>query len=191
MNSFDCDPPQGDRRRARPPACSSDERLVLLPTRAIARKNIQGALDLCTSLNASLWILGPAEDGYEPELERVLGASNVTTVRGLAHEFSIHDAYAAADLVVMPSTWEGFGNPVLESVTHRRPLALNPYPVAREIAAFGFTFFDLSDVEALDRFLDHPDDAFFERNLEIARKFFNVTDLPERLADLLKSVQIH
>ncbi|MHB1208959.1 MAG: glycosyltransferase [Acidimicrobiales bacterium] len=191
MNSFDCDPPHGDRSRARPPACSSDERLVLLPTRAIARKNIQGALDLCASLNATLWILGPAEDGYEPELDRVLSASKVTTVRGLAPEFSIHDAYAAADLVVMPSTWEGFGNPVLESVTHRRPLALNPYPVAREIAAFGFTFFDLSDVEALDSFLDHPDDAFFEGNLEIARKFFNVVDLPERLAALLKSVQIH
>ena len=190
MNSFDCDPPSGDRRRAREQFGLNHERLVLLPTRAIARKNLAGALHVCSSLGASLWILGPAEDGYDAELERVLSSSPVTTYRGLAENFTIHDAYAAADLVVMPSTWEGFGNPVLESVTHRRALALNPYPVAREIMSFGFQFFELADIEALNTFLEHPDEALFEHNRGIARRFFNVEDLPSRLAKILNSLGI-
>lgn len=191
MNSFDCEPPRGDRERARRHLFTHEERLVLLPTRAIERKNLRGALELCDALDASLWILGPAEDGYEPELDRLLEGSPVTTYRGLGPELSIHDAYAAADLVVMPSTWEGFGNPVLESVTHQRPLALNPYPVAREITSFGFKFFDLEELDAIKGFLDHPDDTLFDHNLAIARKNFNVKDLPERLAVVLESVQIH
>jgi len=102
-----------------------------------------------------LWLLGPSEDGYEPELEALLGDSDVRVLRGLG-DSNIHDAYAASDLVVMPSTWEGFGNPVLESVTHARPLALNWYPVALEITQHGFTFFGLDEVAAITSFLETP-----------------------------------
>ncbi len=88
-----------------------------------------GAIRLAQGLGATLWILGPAEDGYDTELANILASSGVPVRRGLHHELDVHDAYAASDLVVVPSTWEGFGNPVLESVTHRRPLAAYPYPV--------------------------------------------------------------
>jgi glycosyltransferase involved in cell wall biosynthesis len=95
------------------------------------------------------------------------------------------DAYAGADLVVMPSTWEGFGNPVLESATHRRPLALTPYPVSREITSFGFTFFDIHDVAGIDGFLRSPDESLYESNLEVAREHFNLAGLPAILDDVL------
>jgi glycosyltransferase involved in cell wall biosynthesis len=184
-NSFDCDLVKGERESTRATLGVFDERLILMPTRALARKNVAGALALARDLDATLWLLGPSEDGYETQLEHLLERSSTRVLRGLVAG-TIHDAYAACDLVVMSSTWEGFGNPVLESVTHRRPLALHWYPVALEIAAHGFSFFGLDEVTRISDFLTSPDQALLARNLEIARRDFNVRDLAPRLALILK-----
>jgi mannosylglucosylglycerate synthase len=186
-NAFDPDPPLGRRDVTRRALGLSDERLVLLPTRAIPRKNIPGAIRLANELTAVLWLLGPSEDGYGPQLESLLHDAGIAVRRGLGDGFDVHDAYAASDLVVMPSTWEGFGNPVLESVTHRRPLAVYPYPVLEEIRSFGFRFFDLHDVSKVAAFLDAPDEGLLEHNLAIARQHFNLANLPARLASLLET----
>jgi mannosylglucosylglycerate synthase len=186
-NAFDPDPPLGRRDATRRALGLSHERLVLLPTRAIARKNIAGAIRLAEDLEAVLWLLGPAEDGYEPQLDGLLADARVVVRRRLGEGFDIHDAYAASDLVVMPSTWEGFGNPVLESMTHRRPLAVYPYPVLEEIRSFGFHFFGLDDVLEIGGFLDDPDNWVLDDNLAIARQHFNLADLPTRLAPLLET----
>lgn len=190
MNSFDCSPPQGNRDGFREQLAITDEHLILLPTRAIPRKNIEGALALAQRLDAVFWLLGPAEDGYDATLDGLLREATVRLRRGLPDGFNIHDAYAACDLVVMPSTWEGFGNPVLESVTHRRPLALFPYPVAKEITAYGFNFFDLQDDESIQAFLTHPNNELLEGNLAVAKEHFNVEHLPAKLAALLNSLEI-
>ena len=186
MNSFNCDPPRGDRDTTRRSLNIDGQCLLLMPTRAIARKNVEGALELAGALDAVLWLLGPSEDGYGPHLDGLLARSAVEVCRGLASAQTVHDAYAACDLVVMPSTWEGFGNPVLESVTHRRPLAVYPYPVLEEIKSFGFEFFDLDDVAAIIEFLRQPDETLLDRNLSIARAHFNVNTLPARLTQLLE-----
>jgi glycosyltransferase involved in cell wall biosynthesis len=185
-NSFDCDPPPGDREGTRQRLHISGQALLLMPTRAIARKNVAGALRLASELEAVLWLLGPSEDGYEEQLQELLTHSGVEVRQGLADGMSVHDAYAACDLVVMASTWEGFGNPVLESVTHRRALAVYPYRVLEEITSFGFEFFGLDDVGDIREFLRHPDESRVERNLAIARAHFNLIDLPGRLAQLLE-----
>lgn len=187
-NSFDCDPPKGRRQLTRDALNVSNERLVLLPTRAIPRKNVEGALELAAALHASLWLLGPAEDGYGPTLERLIQDSEVPVIQGVPEGFDVHDAYAACDLVAVSSTWEGFGNPVLESVTHRRPLAVYPYPVLSEIRSFGFHFFDLDDIDHIDSFLNAPDTLLFEHNDVLARRHFNVADLPRHLASLLEAI---
>jgi glycosyltransferase involved in cell wall biosynthesis len=185
MNSFECDPPRGERASTRGALNVDSEQLLLMPSRAVARKNVDGALSLASSLSAVLWLLGPSEDGYGPELDQLLSNTNVEVRRGLADGLSVHDAYAACDLVVVPSTWEGFGNPVLESVTHRRPLAVYPYPVLQEIEAFGFEFFHLDDVTGVNEYLRSPNKEMLERNLLIAREHFNLETLPSRLAQLL------
>jgi mannosylglucosylglycerate synthase len=186
-NAFDPDPPLGRRDMTRLALGVSDERLILLPTRSIPRKNVPGAIRLAEELDAVLWLLGPAEDGFQPELDHLLADSHVPVRRGLGEGFDVHDAYGASDLIVMPSTWEGFGNPVLESVTHRRPLAVYPYPVLEEIRTFGFHFFGLDDVTNIGAFLDEPEPDVLDANLALARRHFNIADLPRHLASLLET----
>ena len=113
------------------------------------------------------WLTGPAEHGYGAELDRLLAACAVPVTLGLGPGPT--DAYAAADVVVFPSTVEGFGNPVIETVVARRPLVVGHYPVIDEILAHGFDFFALDEPEAVAKFLDHPDADLLERNFAIAR----------------------
>jgi glycosyltransferase involved in cell wall biosynthesis len=190
MNSFDCEPPRGRRDATRLSLAIDRQTLVVMPSRALPRKNVEGAIALCEALDAVFWLLGPAEDGYEETLTSLIDATRIDVRRGLPDGVDIHDAYAASDLVVMPSTWEGFGNPVVESVTHRRPLALYPYPVACEIIDFGFRFFDLGDVAAITSFLERPDYDLYAHNLSIALEHFNVAALPTRLGELLDSMDV-
>jgi hypothetical protein len=159
--------------------------VVLQPTRALPRKGVPAAVRLAEQLRATYWLLGPAEDGYGPELRRVLDGARCAVVRGLAGSLTIDDAYAAADLVAFPSTWEGFGNPTIESALARRPVAVGPYPVADELRAFGFRWFTPGDTDAIARFLDEPDEALLDHNHAIATEHFSIADLPGELARLL------
>ncbi len=186
-NAFDPDPPAGDRGRTRAVLDVGDDvPLLLQPTRALPRKNIAAAIALAEAVAGTYWLLGPAEDGYEPELERLVRERVARVVLGTpAGGCTIAEAYAVCDAVLLPSTWEGFGNPSLESATHRRPLAIGPYPVAAELAAFGFDWFDARDPVPLARWLDAPDERLLARNHRVAAEHFNLADLPDRLARIV------
>jgi glycosyltransferase involved in cell wall biosynthesis len=188
-NCFDVDVPPGDRERARRTlGLPADRRLLVQPTRAIARKNLPASLRVADAIGAVFWLVGPAEDGYEPELARLLARARVPVVRGLPEGISMADAYAAGEAVALPSTWEGFGNPTVESAIHRRPLAIGSYPVAREIAAYGFRWFSADDPVRLREWLDRPDPALLELNHRIARRHFSLASLRRRLAGLLETI---
>jgi hypothetical protein len=183
-NHFDLDAPPGDRAATRAVLGFADDELVLYqPARAIERKNVPGGFAFAGQLARLLperalryWLTGPAEDGYQPTLDRLLERAPVAVHLGRAP--SLADGYAASDVVMLPSTWEGFGNPTVESVWARRPLAVYPYPVLGEISACGLQFFPLDRPEALARFLRAPDETFFDLNLRRARLSFSLDALP-------------
>src|SRR5581483_1869283 len=158
--------------------------VLLQPTRALPRKNVSAGVALAEAVGATFWLTGSAEEGYGPELERVLARANVRTIHGNPG-LEPADLYAAADAVAFPSTWEGFGNPTIESAIYRRPLAIGDYPVAREIAAYGFRWFPADDPAPLGAFLDAPDPALLDHNLDVARRYFSLDALGDRLARLL------
>ncbi len=146
-----------------------------------------GAIRLAEELDAVLWILGPAEDGYDEELEDILASAHVSVRRGLRRRSRHARRLRGERSRRGPSTWEGFGNPVLESVTHRRPLAVFPYPVLSEIRSFGFDFFDLDDRAGITEYLESPRERLLDENKRLVRAHFNLADLPGRLAPLLET----
>jgi mannosylglucosylglycerate synthase len=184
-NAFDVASTGGNRYRARAEmGIGPGERVLLQPTRALPRKNVPGGLALAEAVGATYWLTGDAEEGYGPELGRVLAAARTRTIHGNPGLDPV-DLYAAADAVVLPSTWEGFGNPAIESAIHRRPLTVGDYPVAEELRAFGFQWFPASDPGPLAAWLDHPDVDVLNKNHAVARRHFSLDRLRRQLRHLL------
>lgn len=185
-NGFDPDPPAGERSRTRSAMDVADrERLLLHPVRAIPRKDVPAAVRLAEAVDATYWLTGPAEDGYDDELARVLAGARCRVLFGRPEGLLVPDLYAACDAVAFPSTWEGFGNPPVEAALHRRPVAVGPYPVAAELRrAFGFRWFDSSDPAPLAAFLDDPDPSLLEHDRAVARRGLSL----ERMADSLRAL---
>jgi glycosyltransferase involved in cell wall biosynthesis len=192
-NAFDLDPEPGDRGATRTEFDFAPTDVVLLqPTRAIPRKNIPAAIAFASELarlepdwDLRLWITGPAEDGYDDMFARLVADSPVPVTVGRAT--SAADAYAAADVILFPSTWEGFGNPVIESIAHRRPIAVGHYPVLDELRGFGVRLLSIDDVDEVREWLRAPDRSVLEANVERVRPHCSLPDLPRRIDTVLRS----
>ena len=184
-NAFDVDAPVGSRDQARAAVgIAPSERVLLQPTRALPRKNVPAGLALTEAVGATYWLTGAAEEGYGPELERLLRNASTRTIHGNPG-LGPADLYAAADAVALPSTWEGFGNPAIESAIYMRPLAIGDYPVAEELGAFGFQWFPASDPSPLAHWFEDPDAQVLRVNHAVARRHFSLDRLRRQLRDLL------
>jgi glycosyltransferase involved in cell wall biosynthesis len=186
-NRFDLDAPHGDRDATRKQLGFADDELVVFqPSRAIERKNVPGGVrfagrlhDMMPERDVRYWLSGPAEDGYAPTLERVLERTSVPVTLGRAPNTA--DAYAACDLVVLPSTWEGFGNATIESIWARRACAAFAYPVLSEILATGVRLFSTDRPESMVKFLDEPEatrEQYYDVNIHRARLSYDIRELP-------------
>jgi len=184
-NGFDVDEPPGDRTMTRVAlGVGPTQRLLVHPVRAIPRKDVPAAIRLAERLEATYWLLGPPELGYAYDLAVALDRARCPVI----HQPSpgtMADAYAAADAVAFPSTWEGFGNPPIEAAIHHRPVAVGPYPVGDELRALGFRWFPTEDPTPLDGFLHHPDATLLEENHELARRHFSQARVEADLRALL------
>jgi glycosyltransferase involved in cell wall biosynthesis len=164
-----------------------DRPLLLHPVRAIERKDVPAALALARAVDGTYWLSGPAEEGYGPTLDRLLDEAGVPVVR---HPFDATEkaaAYAAADAVVYPSTWEGFGLPPVEAALVRRPIAVGPYPVADELRALGFRWLPSDDPEPLRHALTEPASLHhdLDRNHDLAVHHFAPATVTAALHALL------
>jgi glycosyltransferase involved in cell wall biosynthesis len=189
-NYFDLTPAPGhrdDTRRAL--GFGDDELVVFQPARAIERKNVPGGMryaqrlaQMMPDVRVHYWLSGPAEDGYAETLDKL--RARAATPMTIGRAATAADAYAACDAIVFPSTWEGFGNPTIESIAAHRPLAAFAYPVLAEILASGVRLFSTDTPEDLVRFLAQTEEqhaTYYEVNLHRARLSFDIAELPRAI----------
>lgn len=89
-----------------------------------------------------------------------LEPSNAVTITGWIAREDLYRLYSGAKIFVYPSTFEGFGMPLLEAMAAQVPVASSAIPPLREIAGDGALFFDpVNESEmqtAIERLLGEP-----------------------------------
>lgn len=192
---------------------SSEDYFFLQPTRVIRRKGIEKSIELLHRMHLPkprLFITHSITDEgeaywnwikHEAMVMRV-DLQLVDTIIGPKRSsnnkkpkiYSLWDAYIHADLVTYPSTYEGFGNALLEAIYYKRPVLINRYPVYNaDIRPLGFKFIELdgfvddSSVEKTLQTLKEPELAkvITEENFAIAREHFSLEILERKLKPLI------
>ncbi len=120
-----------------------DAPLALFAGRLAHQKGVDdllAALDLLQHVQPNLhtWIVG---DGpLREQLEATTEAFQMThRVRFLGHRDDVPRLLAAADLLVLPSLYEGLPNVVLEAMRFRKPVVATAAPGTTEVVADGET----------------------------------------------------
>lgn len=188
---------------------SEDDFFILQPTRVVPRKGIEQAIKLVSLLKdprCKLVISHEAGDeGYEylgmlEQLAKEEGvdmrvvADRVGEVRQRDGEgrkvYTLWDLYHHADFVTYPSTYEGFGNALLEAIYFRKPVLINRYSIfVRDIEPKGFRLLTmdgfvtptiarqvrqiLTDAELYNEIVNH--------NYEVARQFYSYSTIRSNL----------
>jgi glycosyltransferase involved in cell wall biosynthesis len=193
---------------------SDKDYFILQPTRVIRRKGIEMAIELTARMelpNACVYITHRADDeglNYWLWLKReaqVMGV-NVQLIDHLigserkkinSHKiYALWDAYPHADLVTYPSTYEGFGNALLEAVYFKKLIVVNRYPVyVADIEPLGFDFIEVDGfvddqtVEKTKQLLQDPKTTrkMAQENYEIARENFSLEVLQKKITEIINT----
>jgi len=190
--------------------------LILQPTRVVARKGIEHAIELVRRLDdprAKLVISHPAGDegsAYiqmlrerieESKIDVRFIADRVGEMRGKTADgkkiYTLFDVYPHADLVTYPSHYEGFGNAFLEAIYFRKPILVNTYAVyARDLGPLGFKCVEMNQLVtnqtlALTRQLltDRTlREEWAEINYQLGLKYFSYSVARRKLAGRLANL---
>lgn len=185
----------------------------LQPTRIIARKGIEHAIELVSRLKddrIKILISHQERDEGTQYYERVISYANLLNVnviikpelvgseRGKTDDgrkvYSLTDIYLHADFITYPSTYEGFGNAFLETVYYKKPFLVNRYAIyQQDIEPLGFqavvmdTYITDEDVENVRAVLadEKKRQNMVDNNFKIASRNFSYKVLERQLKILL------
>lgn len=195
---------------------SEDDVMVLQPTRVVARKGIEHAIELVRRLGdprVKLVVSHPAGDegsAYMQLLQERIEdaridvrfiADRVGETRGLTPEgrkiYTLFDVYPHADLVTYPSLYEGFGNAFLEAVYFRKPVVVNTYAVyARDIEPLGFQTIAMTQSVSREVVAQTREvlanaavrEAWADKNYQLGLKYFSYAVARRKLAARLANL---
>lgn len=180
-----------------------DELLFLQPTRFLRRKNIERSIVLVEKINKLsgkdnlLLVTSREKNNYRKEVERFAKKHNVRLLAGRdMYGHNIDDLYKISDIVTFPSDIEGFGNPVIESCVHKKPLFVNNYPILKEILNYKFKFFVITGkvtdkvAKRIYELLKNKKETrrMADYNHKIAKKHFSFDKLYTETKDILSQI---
>ena len=213
---FNSSPPQMDdyaRSMREDLGVGEDDLLLLQPTRVVARKGIEHAIELASRLKgrrAQLLISHQERDEGSEYFQRtmdyadllgvnvivrpdIIGADRGTTAGG-EKKYSLWDCYLNSDFVTYPSTYEGFGNAFLEAVWFKKPILVNRYSIfQQDIEPLDFdvvvmdTYITPETVDTVNAILESPGavEVMTANNFALGKKFFSFGLLEQRLHQVL------
>jgi len=161
---------------------AKDRRVILSVGGNIRRKNLQllgpafKALAANSDHKISLLRIGePLPKEIRAGVVKAIGGANLIEAGSVPMD-ELWSSYAHCDAVFFPSTYEGFGSPVLEGFAFGRPVACGNRTSLPEVGGKLAEYFDPEDAEAaadaLRRCLDEQDDPkAIQRRLDHARQF--------------------
>lgn len=122
----------------------------LCPSTSHPHKNLQRLLRVHAQMkNAPKLLLTGVRGFAAKEIEGLAGKS--VQITGWIPRRELYELYRGARGLIFPSTFEGFGMPVLEAMAAGVPVACSDIPPLREIAGSTVHFFDpFSDQEMAD-----------------------------------------
>ena len=182
-----------------------DDILILQPTRIVPRKGIEHAIKLVGMLNDPRYKLVISHDAgdegleYKQRLQDLADqegvdlrffAARIGEIRQVDHAgnkiYTLWDIYKHADLMTYPSTYEGFGNALLEAIYFRVPVVINRYSIyVQDIEPKGFKLLEMDGfitpqlVEYVRRVIE--DSAYkkklVDHNYRVASQYYSYATL--------------
>ncbi|MBI1867940.1 MAG: glycosyltransferase family 4 protein [Methylocystis sp.] len=126
------------------------------------RKNYLRLIDALSYLhkkskNVNLVIVGNDNGELEAVRKRanILGVSDKLLIFNGLSDFDVRAIYRAAKLLVFPSSYEGFGIPVIEAMAAEIPVVLSDIPVFKEITQGNGFYFDHNDSESIAHAIEY------------------------------------
>lgn len=177
-----------------------DDIMILQPTRVVARKGIEHAIDLVKKLGDPRYKLvisheaGDEGEEYAEWLKETAQSSGVDLRLAPMHiadpinlpddeplpstgGYSLWDIYPHADLITYPSLYEGFGNAFLEAVYFKMPMLINRYAIfVKDIEPLGF------DLIQMDGYLTRKNIDHVKEVLESPEKRGQMTETNYEIA---------
>jgi glycosyltransferase involved in cell wall biosynthesis len=213
---FESPPPEPDdyARHFRQDANLQDDDIVFLqPTRVVPRKGIEHSIAVVAELKnpkAKLIVShksGDEGDEYKNALQEIAHHSGVDL--RFVHEivdderghlpdgrriYTLEDVYSQADLITYPSSYEGFGNALLEAFYYRKPVLVNRYSIfVSDIEPRGFRVIAMNGyltrevIAHVEKVISDNDyrQAMVDHNFELGRAFFSYMVLRRKLRALI------
>jgi glycosyltransferase involved in cell wall biosynthesis len=142
--------------RSLPP--SSEEKILLCVSTLHPHKNLDRLIRAYARRKPEFKLVIAGMRGFYADaiykLIAELGVADSVTITGWIAREELYKLYARAHAFVYPSTFEGFGMPVLEAMAAGIPVACSDIPPLREVAGDAALFFDPGSEEAISTALD-------------------------------------